>query len=66
MNKILSLLGNLAGGIGLLLCAAVGMARLAGYYFIGDLEAMTLFEGGMGLMLAACLIKLHVLEARIG
>ena len=29
-----------------------------------DFEAMTLFNGGVGLMVAACLFKLHALQQR--
>ena len=53
--------GNGAALFGLLLCLLAGGARVAGVYYLMGFELMTLFTGGMGLMLAACLAKLHLL-----
>ena len=62
MKGSIRLLGNLLGGLGLLICIGAGLARVAGMYFIGSAAAMTVFELGIGLMVAACLFKLHALE----
>jgi hypothetical protein len=62
MKRNLERLGNAAAAAGLLLCLASGAGRVLGAYYIAGFEAMTLYTGGMGLMLAACLQKLHVLS----
>jgi hypothetical protein len=61
MKRHLERLGNAAAIAGLLLCLAAGSGRVLGAYYIAGFEAMTLYTGGMGLMLAACLAKLHLL-----
>jgi hypothetical protein len=57
-------LGNVAAITGVVLCAVSGVARLAGAYHLGGYQAMTLFTGGMGLMLMGALGKLHVLGTK--
>ena len=64
MKNPIGLLGNVAGILGIIICLAAGIARVTGKYHLGGFEAMTLFNGGIGLMVAACLIKLHALERR--
>lgn len=64
MKNTIDLLGNAAGVLGLLICAVSGVARIAGQYHLAGFEAMTLFNGGVGLMVAGCLFKLHALEQR--
>ncbi len=64
MKNSIGLIGNAAGALGLLICAVSGIARIAGQYHLAGFEAMTLFNGGIGLMVAACLLKLHALERR--
>lgn len=64
MNKTIGALGNTAGLLGLLICAVSGVARITGQYHLAGFEAMTLFNGGVGLMVAASLFKLHALERR--
>lgn len=62
MKNGLGILGNVAGVLGVVVCLAAGLARIAGQYHLGGFEAMTLFNGGVGLMVAACLAKLHVMQ----
>ena len=62
MKNLIGLLGNVAGVVGLLVVAVAVIARLAGLFYLGGFEAITLFLGGVGLMVAACLFKLHTLE----
>ena len=62
MKNGVNLLGTVSGFAGLLICLVAGAARLSGRYHLGGFEAMTLFNGGIGLMVAACLIKLHAKE----
>lgn len=64
MDKMIRMLGNVAGGLGLVACAVGGLFRLMGVYDLGGIEPMTVFQGGLGLMVAGCLFKIHALEAR--
>ncbi len=64
MERTLSLLGNVAAIVGVLVCVASGLARVAGAFYVGGFTATTLFQGGTGLLVAACFAKLYVLEAR--
>lgn len=64
MNRMIVSLGNAAAVTGIVLCAVAGVARVAGMYHLGPYQAMTLFTGGMGLMLMGALCKLHALGSR--
>jgi len=61
MNKMIESLGNMAAIAGVVLCAVAGVARVASVYHLGGYQSMTLFTGGMGLMLMGALGKLHAL-----
>lgn len=61
MDKLLNIAGNTLGALGLLCCFVSGVARVAGSYHFLNYEAMTVFSAGTGLMVAACLVKLHQL-----
>ncbi|SHI51395.1 hypothetical protein SAMN02745165_00277 [Malonomonas rubra DSM 5091] len=63
MGKILAIAGNILGGVGLLLCVVAGFARLSGNYYVFSYEAMTVFNAGVGVMVAACLAKLQQLTS---
>ena len=59
MKKLLEIMGNIAASLGIVACLLAGVARLAGnHYFLGY-EAVTLFIGGIALMVMACLAKLQ-------
>lgn len=65
MEKLLLVLGFVAGGLGALLCLGAGLVRLAGgYYYIAGIATGTLFEIGVAMMVFACLVKLHQLTMR--
>ncbi|HEY5718616.1 MAG TPA: hypothetical protein VIS52_08990 [Motiliproteus sp.] len=64
MKQAVTWLGDGAAVVGVLLCAVAGLARLGGSYTLLSMDAMTVFVGGMGLMLFACLAKLHLLQQR--
>ncbi len=64
MDKIISLGGNIVALAGVLLTATAGVARILSHYHLGGFEVMTLFVGGMGLMLIGCLAKLHSLTSQ--
>ena len=61
MDKILDTLGNIVGVAGVLLTLVAGASRLMGSYHLLGFESVTLFIGGIALMVMACLIKLHQL-----
>lgn len=61
MANLLKIAGNLVGGVGALVCLVAGVTRLAGNYHLFSYEAMTLFNAGVGLMVAGCLLKLQQL-----
>lgn len=66
MDKIVTLVGNIIALAGVLLTATAGVARVLGHYYFGGFEVLTLFVGGMGLMLIGCLAKLHHLSGQRG
>lgn len=66
MDKIMTLGGNIVALAGVLLTAAAGVTRILSHYYLGGFEVMTLFVGGMGLMLIGCLAKLHQLTRQRG
>ena len=66
MNEdFLGLVANIVASIGVVVCAVAGFSRLLGSYHVLGYEAMTLFIGGISLMVFAMLIKLHIVERRI-
>lgn len=64
MNTQLSLVGSVLGGLGMLVALIAALARLSGHYHLSGFEAMTIFNGGIGLMVAGCFLKLHVIARR--
>lgn len=66
MDKMIAQGGNIVGIAGVLLTAVAGGARVMGQYYIGGFETMTLFVGGMGLMLIGCVAMLHGLSRQRG
>lgn len=65
MSKTLEILGSIVGFIGILICLVTGLTRLkGGHYFLGH-EAVTIFTGGIGLMVMGCLAFLHSVALRL-
>jgi hypothetical protein len=64
MNGLMGIGGSALGLLGVLACLVAGVTRLMGNSYLAGFEAMTLFNVGMGFMVAACLAKLHVLGQR--
>ena len=54
-------LALITGGAGIIVCALAGVSRLLGIYHVLGFESVTLFIGGIALMVMACLVKLHQL-----
>ena len=57
--KYLEVVGNLAGLAGIGICLLAGVSRLVGAYYLLGFQTLTLFNGGIALMVMACLAKLH-------
>jgi hypothetical protein len=64
-TNFLDMGANIIGIAGAAVCAVAGVSRVAGSYHAFGFEAMTLFVGGMGLMVFAGLVKLHVIKATL-
>ena len=61
MDKLIGVVGNIAAIVGLLLCIGAGASRLSGAWLITEFEVMTIFDVGVGVMVAAALAKLYSL-----
>ena len=61
MNKLLRVAGDVAAVAGTVLCLVTGAARLIGVYELAGVESIALFTVGVGGMVFACLVKLHLL-----
>jgi type IV secretory pathway VirB2 component (pilin) len=59
MQKLIQTTGNIAAILGIALCLITGLMRLGGQLTIFGFESITLFIGGIALMVMACLAKLH-------
>lgn len=64
MNKLIGVAGNVAAVAGILVCVLTGAARIFGIYEIAGIDAIAGFTVGIGLMVFACLAKLHLLTVR--
>jgi type IV secretory pathway VirB2 component (pilin) len=64
-EKFLGIVANIVAAIGVVVCAVAGFSRLLGSYHVLGYQAMTLFIGGISLMVFAVLIKLHIVERRL-
>jgi hypothetical protein len=65
MERVITILGNLAALVGILFCLVSGVARATGSFHIVGYAAITLFQLGTGLMVLACLCKLEIILIRI-
>jgi len=61
MDKLIDASGNAAAAVGIVICLVTGVVRLAGGYYLFGYESITLFTGGIALMVMGCLAKLHLL-----
>lgn len=65
MQPIILWSGNGAGVLGILCCLIAGASRMVGaYHTLGGLESGTFFMLGTGLMVYACLTKLHLIQTQ--
>lgn len=58
MNPLMLAAGRVAGLLGLVLCAAAVIGRLAGHRWIGGFELVTLLFAGTAIMVAGCFLLL--------
>lgn len=63
MDALLLWLGRVAGCGGLLLCVVAVVVRLAGNYYLGSFQLMTLMAGGAVAVVVGCFLLLLVLTA---
>ena len=59
MQKLIQALGNSAAILGITICLVTGVMRLSGQAVVFGFEAITLFIGGIALMMMDCLAKLY-------
>jgi hypothetical protein len=64
VNKLIGIVGDVAAVVGILVCVLSGAARLVGTYGIAGVGTAALFMFGIGIMVFACLAKLHLLTMR--
>jgi len=66
MSKgFLGMFANIVALIGVAICGVAGLTRLLDSHHLVGFEAITLFTGGIALMVFAALIKLHIIETLI-
>jgi hypothetical protein len=63
MKNALNAVGTVLGLLGVLASLAAGLARVTGHHHLIGFESLTLFNVGVGLMVAACLAKLQALTS---
>lgn len=61
MQKLLGAAANITGLVGALICLLAGISRVTGGFHLGDFESMTVFVGGMGLMVFSAILKLELI-----
>jgi hypothetical protein len=65
VNKVISISGDVAAVVGILLSVLSGGARVFGIYDIAGIDAIAVFTVAIGIMVFACLAKLHLLTVRV-
>ena len=65
MGKTLGIIGSVVGIIGILICLSAGLVRVTGGHWLFGFEAFTLFLGGIGVMMMACLAKLQAIALQL-
>jgi len=62
MNKLIDKIAYATAMLGVALTIGSGLARLMGMYYLGSLQTLTVYNGGMGLMLIGIVGILHTLK----
>lgn len=66
MQTLFGLGAKISAVIGTAACLVAGVARVLGHSYVAGFESMTLFIGGMALMLLGVLLKLESLPLELG
>ena len=64
MEKLLDLIGTLAGTAGVLLCIASALTRLSGVLIVAGSEIVTWFMLGVAFVAVGCFAKLQAMSMR--
>jgi len=62
MNNQIIILANVLAVVGVVVCSIAGVERLLGNYFILGFQSMTLFSGGIAVMVFAVLINVYLIR----
>ena len=65
MGKTLGIIGSVVGVIGILICLSAGLVRVTGGHWLFGFEAFTLFLGGIGVMMMACLLQVQAIALKL-
>ena len=65
MGKTLGIIGSVVGVIGILICLSAGLVRVTGGHWLFGFEAFTLFLGGIGVMMVACLLQVQAIALKL-
>jgi hypothetical protein len=66
MRRLCEVSGNVVAILGALVCAGSFAARLGGHYRLFGSDIVTIFLGGIALMVMASLLKIHALAPTKG
>ncbi|WPL17730.1 hypothetical protein Thiowin_02769 [Thiorhodovibrio winogradskyi] len=61
MKKRLSLLGSVLGWSGVAVCCLSALAKLLGAYYLFGMESLSIFTGGIGLVVFGIMTKVEAL-----
>jgi len=59
MKQLMDVMGRLSALLGVLMCAVSGLSRVTGSFHLAGFENLTLFQGGIALMVLACVLRLY-------
>ena len=62
MRKLLGTAASVAGLLGALVSLLAGISRVTGGFHLGGFESMTVFVGGIGLMVFSVVLKLELIH----
>jgi hypothetical protein len=65
MQKLLETAALVTGLLGAIVCLVAGIYRISGSFHLANFEAMSLFVGGVGLMIFSALLKLEVIHSAL-
>ena len=65
MEKMINTIGTILGIFGILVCVLAALSRVVGNHYVLGFESITLFIGGISVIVAACLAKLHSVSLQL-